>query len=109
MSEMTPSRKPARGLEIPRGHRRKPACPAGPDPAGPGRRGRADRGAAGHGLRAGLAQGWAAAVESLGNHDAWSAIRLTLIVTGIALPLNAAFGIAAAWLITSSTFAAKAC
>ena len=55
-----------------------------------------------------LAQGWAAAVESLGNHDAWSAIRLTLIVTGIALPLNAAFGIAAAWLITKFDFRGKA-
>ena len=42
-----------------------------------------------------LAQGWAAAITSLGNHDAQSAIRLTLWVTAIALPLNAAFGIAA--------------
>ena len=55
-----------------------------------------------------LAQGWGAAIASLGNHDAWSAIRLTLIVTGIALPLNAAFGIAAAWLITKFDFRGKA-
>ncbi len=55
-----------------------------------------------------LAEGWLAAVASLGNHDAWSAIRLTLIVTGIALPLNAIFGIAAAWLITKFDFRGKA-
>ena len=55
-----------------------------------------------------LAEGWGAAVASLGNHDALSAIRLTLIVTAIALPLNAAFGIAAAWLITKFDFRGKA-
>ena len=55
-----------------------------------------------------LAQGWAAAITSLGNHDAQSAIRLTLWVTAIALPLNAAFGIAAAWLITKFDFRGKA-
>ena len=55
-----------------------------------------------------LAEGWAAAIASLGNHDARSAIRLTLMVTAIALPLNAAFGIAAAWLITKFDFRGKA-
>jgi len=55
-----------------------------------------------------LAQGWAAALQSLGNPDAAAAIRLTLLVTAIALPLNAAFGIAAAWLITRFDFRGKA-
>lgn len=55
-----------------------------------------------------LAQGWAAAVASLGNRDAQSAIRLTLTITAIAVPLNAAFGIAAAWLITKFDFRGKA-
>ena len=55
-----------------------------------------------------LAEGWGAAIASLGNHDAQSAIGLTLLVTGIALPLNAAFGIAAAWLITKFDFRGKA-
>ncbi|WP_134726649.1 sulfate ABC transporter permease subunit CysW [Paracoccus luteus] len=55
-----------------------------------------------------LAQGWAASIASLGNPDARSAIRLTLLITGIAVPLNAAFGIAAAWLITKFDFRGKA-
>ena len=55
-----------------------------------------------------LARGWAAAVASLGNRDAQSAIRLTLTITAIAVPLNGAFGIAAAWLITKFDFRGKA-
>ncbi|WP_295048169.1 sulfate ABC transporter permease subunit CysW [uncultured Paracoccus sp.] len=55
-----------------------------------------------------LSRGWMAAVESLGNRDARSAIRLTLTITAIAVPLNAAFGIAAAWLITKFDFRGKA-
>ena len=55
-----------------------------------------------------LAEGWAAALASLTKPDARSAIQLTLIITAIALPLNAAFGIAAAWLITKFDFRGKA-
>ncbi|MBK4215460.1 sulfate ABC transporter permease subunit CysW [Paracoccus caeni] len=55
-----------------------------------------------------LKQGWAAAVASLGSRDAQSAIRLTLTITAIAVPLNAAFGIAAAWFITKFDFRGKA-
>lgn len=55
-----------------------------------------------------LAKGWIEAVTSLGNRDAWSAIKLTLIITGISVPLNAAFGIAAAWFITKFDFRGKA-
>ncbi|MDO5648277.1 sulfate ABC transporter permease subunit CysW [Paracoccus sp. (in: a-proteobacteria)] len=55
-----------------------------------------------------LARGWAAAVASLGNRDAQAAIRLTLIITAIAVPMNALFGIAAAWLITKFDFRGKA-
>ena len=55
-----------------------------------------------------LAQGLGAAIASLGNSEAMSAIRLTLIVTAFALPLNAAFGIAAAWAITKFDFRGKA-
>ncbi|MFT4148704.1 MAG: sulfate ABC transporter permease subunit CysW [Paracoccaceae bacterium] len=55
-----------------------------------------------------LAKGWMAAVASLGNRDALSAIRLTLTITALALPLNAAFGIAAAWFITKFDFRGKA-
>ncbi|TRW96625.1 sulfate ABC transporter permease subunit CysW [Paracoccus sp. M683] len=55
-----------------------------------------------------LAEGWGAAVASLGNRDARSAIQLTLLITALAVPLNAAFGIAAAWLITKFDFRGKA-
>ncbi len=57
---------------------------------------------------AALADGAVAAVQSLGNADARSAIVLTLTVTAIAVPLNAAFGIAAAWAITKFEFRGKA-
>ncbi len=55
-----------------------------------------------------LAKGWMAALESLGNRDARSAIKLTLIIAAVAVPLNAAFGIAAAWFITKFDFRGKA-
>ena len=55
-----------------------------------------------------LSDGAAAAVASLGNSDARSAIWLTVVVAGIAMPLNAAFGIAAAWAITKFDFRGKA-
>ncbi len=55
-----------------------------------------------------LRQGWAASWEALASSDARSAIRLTLIVAAIAVPLNAVFGIAAAWAITKFDFRGKA-
>ena len=55
-----------------------------------------------------LGEGWAAVIESLGHRDARSAIRLTLTIAAIAVPLNAIFGIAAAWLITKFDFRGKA-
>jgi len=47
---------------------------------------------------------WAAAVT---DHDAWAAIRLTLLVAAIAVPLNTTFGLAAAWSITRFRFTGK--
>ncbi len=55
-----------------------------------------------------LRQGWTAAVKSLGNPDALAAIKLTLMIAAISVPLNAAFGIAAAWFITKFDFRGKA-
>ena len=55
-----------------------------------------------------LAQGWGAAFAALSNPDAASAIKLTLLIAAIAVPLNAAFGIAAAWFITKFDFRGKA-
>jgi sulfate/thiosulfate transport system permease protein len=39
--------------------------------------------------------------------DAWSAIRLTLLAAGISVPMNLAFGIAAAWSIAKFEFRGK--
>ena len=55
-----------------------------------------------------LAKGGRAALASLTQADAQSAIRLTLLVAAISVPLNAAFGVAAAWTITKFDFKGKA-
>ncbi|ABL72406.1 sulfate ABC transporter permease subunit CysW [Paracoccus denitrificans] len=55
-----------------------------------------------------LARGAAQAVTSLTRPEATSAIRLTLIVAAISVPVNAVFGIAAAWTITKFDFRGKA-
>ena len=55
-----------------------------------------------------LNKGAATAVASLANPEATSAIRLTLMVAAFAVPINAVFGVAAAWLITKFTFKGKA-
>jgi sulfate/thiosulfate transport system permease protein len=51
--------------------------------------------------------GPAAYAAALTNPDALSAIRLTLLVAAIAVPVNAVFGVAAAWAITKFEFAGK--
>jgi sulfate transport system permease protein len=55
-----------------------------------------------------LRQGWGTAVAALGSVDARAAIRLTLLVAAIAVPLNAVFGLAAAWAIAKFDFRGKA-
>ena len=55
-----------------------------------------------------LAKGFGEAAASFSNPDVRSAIRLTLIVAAVAVPLNAAFGIAAAWAIAKFDFKGKA-
>jgi len=55
-----------------------------------------------------LAKGVMASLQSLATRDAQSAIRLTLTIAAISVPLNAAFGIAAAWFITKFDFRGKA-
>jgi sulfate transport system permease protein len=47
-----------------------------------------------------LRKGFAAYVVALREPELLHALRLTLLVAGIAVPLNVAFGIAAAWAIT---------
>ncbi|MEI6097510.1 MAG: sulfate ABC transporter permease subunit CysW [Alphaproteobacteria bacterium] len=55
-----------------------------------------------------LAKGAGAALASLFKPEAVSAIRLTLTVAAVVLPLNALFGVAAAWAITKFDFRGKA-
>jgi len=43
-------------------------------------------------------------VHTLANPDTLSAIKLTLVAAGIAVPLNCVFGVAAAWAITKFDF-----
>lgn len=54
-------------------------------------------------LRDGVALWW----EALGDPDALAAIRLTLLVAAIAVPLNALFGLAAAWSVTRFRYPGK--
>jgi sulfate transport system permease protein len=46
--------------------------------------------------------------DSLKDPDAWSAIKLTLLTAGIAVPLNVVFGLAASWCIAKFEFRGKA-
>src|SRR5512133_1097976 len=54
-----------------------------------------------------LAKGWSFYWQSLTHPDSWAAIRLTLIVAGISVPLNVLFGLAAAWAIAKFEFKGK--
>ena len=55
-----------------------------------------------------LADGVVASLKSLATRDAREAIRLTLTIAAISVPLNALFGVAAAWFITKFDFRGKA-
>jgi sulfate transport system permease protein len=52
-------------------------------------------------------KGIAAYFHSLADADALSAIRLTLLVAAVAVPLNTVFGVAAAWAISKFEFVGK--
>ncbi|MBV2161840.1 sulfate ABC transporter permease subunit CysW [Achromobacter denitrificans] len=52
-------------------------------------------------------KGWQLYVAAIVEPDALAAIRLTLLVAAIALPLNLVFGVAAAWAITKFQFRGK--
>lgn len=54
-----------------------------------------------------LSRGWDVYMASITEPDALSAIRLTLLVALIALPVNLVFGVAAAWAITRFEFRGK--
>jgi len=52
-------------------------------------------------------KGWEAYLDAIVDPDALSAIRLTLIAAGVAVPLNLLFGIAASWCIAKFEFRGK--
>ena len=55
-----------------------------------------------------LAQGWASWRDAVTEPDARAAIRLTLLVAAIAVPLNCVFGVAASWAVAKHDFRGKA-
>ncbi len=54
-----------------------------------------------------LRKGWAVYLAAITEPDARSALQLTLLAAGISLPLNIAFGLAAAWCIAKFEFRGK--
>ncbi|MCP1181904.1 sulfate ABC transporter permease subunit CysW [Paenibacillus sp. 1781tsa1] len=54
-----------------------------------------------------LKQGWGVYIAALTEPDAMSALKLTLLVAAITVPLNTIFGVAAAWVITKFQFKGK--
>ena len=51
-----------------------------------------------------LSRGFVAFAEAIVQPDAWAAIKLTLLVAGISVPLNVVFGLAASWAISKFSF-----
>ena len=58
-------------------------------------------------LSAALSKGWSAYADSFMDEDTLAAIRLTLTIAVIVVPLNTLFGIAAAWAIAKFEFRGK--
>ncbi|MBV8379227.1 MAG: sulfate ABC transporter permease subunit CysW [Paucibacter sp.] len=54
-----------------------------------------------------LKKGWEVYVASLLDDDALAALRLTLIAAAVSVPLNLAFGLAAAWALAKFDFKGK--
>ncbi|MGB3290501.1 MAG: sulfate ABC transporter permease subunit CysW [Burkholderiaceae bacterium] len=54
-----------------------------------------------------LRKGWSAYIAAIAEPDALAAIRLTLLTAAIAVSLNLAFGVAAAWCIVKFEFRGK--
>ncbi|NQD35871.1 sulfate ABC transporter permease subunit CysW [Permianibacter sp. IMCC34836] len=54
-----------------------------------------------------FAKGWQVYLTAVTDAEAWSAIRLTVWVALIAVPLNTVFGVLAAWLLTKFDFRGK--
>ena len=54
-----------------------------------------------------FAQGWRLYLQAIHSEDVLSALKLTLLVAALAVPLNVLFGIAASWAITRFDFHGK--
>lgn len=54
-----------------------------------------------------FAKGWRYYLGALTNPDSFAAIRLTLLVAAISVPLNVLFGLAAAWAVAKFEFRGK--
>ena len=54
-----------------------------------------------------LAKGFGAYTAAIFDPNAWEAVKLTLLVAGIAVPFNLVFGVAAAWAIAKFEFRGK--
>jgi sulfate/thiosulfate transport system permease protein len=54
-----------------------------------------------------FAGGWSALQQALSDADTWAALRLTLLMALLSVPLNLTFGIAAAWAIARFQFRGK--
>jgi sulfate/thiosulfate transport system permease protein len=54
-----------------------------------------------------FSKGAAAFAATFAEPDAWAAIRLTLLTAAIAVPINAVFGVAAAWALAKFEFRGK--
>jgi sulfate/thiosulfate transport system permease protein len=55
-----------------------------------------------------FAKGWSFYVASLTDPDSLAAIRLTLVIAAISVPMNLVFGLAAAWAVAKFEFRGKA-
>lgn len=54
-----------------------------------------------------LSRGWPGFFASLGHPDTWAAIKLTLLVTFVVVPVNTVFGLSAAWMLAKFRFPGK--
>jgi sulfate transport system permease protein len=54
-----------------------------------------------------LSEGWDLYVQAITDRYTWEAIKLTLLVAAVVVPLNTVFGIAAAWMIARFQFTGR--
>ncbi len=54
-----------------------------------------------------LKKGWGPFSAAIRDPDALASVKLTLMITAVCVPLNAAFGLAAAWAVTKFEFRGK--